>query len=63
MLLRGDFMYFLIDLVYSIGYLFPDGVAALIRIFCYGMGVIIMVGVISGFLAVVNHVKGLVVRV
>ena len=56
-------MYFLIDLLYQIGQLYGTGVAALFRIFFYGTGVIIMVGVISGFLAVVNHVKGLVVRV
>lgn len=59
--LRGDLM--LSTLISNISLLFPAGMTGLFTIFFYSVGVFIIVGVVTAFVSIINHVRGLISRV
>lgn len=50
------------DLIYNISLLFPSGMVGLFTIFFYAVGVFMIVGVVTAFISIVNHVRGLISR-
>lgn len=50
------------DFAYVISRLFPDGFYGIFTIFFYAIGAFIVVSVVTAFISIVNHVKGLVSR-
>lgn len=50
-------------LISNISLLFPAGMTGLFTIFFYSVGVFIIVGVVTAFVSIINHVRGLISRV
>lgn len=52
----------LLGLIWDITELMPTGLQAVFFIFFYGVGVFLVVSVVTSFIAIVNHVRGLITR-